>query len=216
MKRLIIYDLDGTLVDTREDIACAANDMLKKLGGSPLTTAAVAAFVGKGLHALIRGCLKTEDPKKIEQGSKIYRAYYAEHMLDHSKLYPGAVEFLEYFKLRKQAVITNKPNPYSREILEALGIARYFIEIVAGDSDYPKKPDPAAVLSVMKREKVNPSSTLFVGDSAIDIETARNAGISAAVVTHGFSHRDELQSKRPDALVKDFFELLSQARKERW
>ncbi|HXV27332.1 MAG TPA: HAD-IA family hydrolase [bacterium] len=215
-KRLIIYDLDGTLVDTREDIARSANHMREVFNLAPLDQAVIEGFVGRGLHFLVKSCLQTDDPKTLEKGSKIYRAFYAEHMLDHTLLYPGAKEVLDFFKDRLQAVITNKPNPYSRQILEALGVAGYFVEIVAGDTDYPKKPDPSAVLAIMEREKITSTETLFVGDSVIDIETGRNAGVETVVISHGFEGEDTLQSENPEAVVSSFSELLVLARQKEW
>jgi phosphoglycolate phosphatase len=215
-KRLVIYDLDGTLVDTRKDIALAVNHMMKVMNRKPLNQTTIEGFVGKGLRQLVKSCLGTEEEKEIEQGTKIYRNYYAEHMLDHTTLYPGALEVLDYFKECLQAVITNKPNPFSHEILKALGIAPYFREIVAGDSDYPKKPDPTAVLSIIQKGGVTPDETLFVGDSVIDIETGRNAGVDTVVITHGFESEEELQSAQPQMIVSDFTEFLKLMREKRW
>jgi len=176
MKSLIIYDLDGTLVDTREDIARAANHMLEQMGRRRMATEEVCRQVGRGLFALIQGCLETEDPEALSKGAKIYRDYYARHMLDSSRLYPGALEILDYFKDRKQAVITNKPNPFSYELLKAL----------------------------------------FVGDSRVDIETGRNAGVETVVLTHGFGTLDELQSASTAGIFNSFHELLQAARKKGW
>ncbi len=216
MKRLIIYDLDGTLVDTREDIAAAANHMLARMNGKTLSAEEVSRYVGRGLQALIQGCLGTEDPKTLEKGSKIYRDYYARHMLDSSRLYPGAREVLDYFKERKQAVITNKPNPFSYELLKALGASDYFFEIIPGNSGHPKKPDPGAISHLMKAQKAGPAETLFIGDSLIDIETGRNAGVETVVLTHGFGTPDELQSAAPAAIFENFGELLQEAKKRKW
>ena len=216
MKQLIIYDLDGTLVDTREDIARSANHMLAEMGLSAISKEEVARYVGRGLFQLVQSCLKTDDPKKIEKGAKIYRAYYAEHMLDHSELYSGAREILEHFKGRKQGVLTNKPNPFSEDLLKALGVGNYFEMIVAGDSEYPKKPSPAAVHAMMHRWKISAQDTLFIGDSLVDIETARNAGVEIAVVSHGFSSRKELQSASPEILVSGFQELLEKLKGLQW
>ena len=207
-KRLIFYDLDGTLVDTRRDIAAATNHMLHEFGKPTLSVREVSPFVGRGLHHLVKSCLGAADNSTVEKGAAIYRAFYSEHMLDHSRLYPGVKKILNYFKSQKQIVLTNKPNPFSRRLLESLGVAHYFAEIIAGNSSYPKKPDPAAILAIMKREKILREEALFIGDSLIDIETARRAGIQEAVVTHGFTEEDELQSAAPDFLVKDFNELL--------
>ena len=216
MKQLIIYDLDGTLADTRKDIVCAMNHMLREMRAEPLPAKEIEAYVGRGLHHLVKSCLKTEDPKRIEKGAKIYRTYYGEHMLDHTTLYPGAREVVEYFKSRKQAVITNKPDPFSRDLLKALGVADYFVEIVAGNSEYPQKPHPAAVFSIMKREGAAPEGTLMVGDSRIDIETARNAGVETVAIAHGFTPRDELKSLIPGAVVENFQEFLELAKKKQW
>lgn len=216
MKRLIIYDLDGTLVDTRKDIAAAANHMRGEMGKPPLRPREIEKFVGKGLHHLVKNCLGTEKTKEIEKGAKIYRAYYAEHMLDHSRLYPGVREVLEHFRSRKQAVITNKPNPFSRDLLSALGVGGYFEAIIAGDSEFPKKPHPAAVISVMKNLDIGPAGTLFVGDSGVDMQTGRNAGVTTVAVAHGFEGEDELKLSHPDAVVGDFKELLRLVKEKQW
>ncbi len=216
MKKLIIYDLDGTLVDTREDIARSANHMLSEMGLPSIPKEEVALYVGRGLFQLVQSCLKTNDQKQIEKGAKIYRAFYAEHMLDHSALYPGAEEILKYFKGRKQSVLTNKPNPFSENLLKALGVGGYFEMIVAGDSEYPKKPSPAAVHAMMGRWSVGPEETLFIGDSLVDIETARNAGVPIAVVSHGFSSPEELQSASPEILADGFPELLKELKGLQW
>jgi phosphoglycolate phosphatase len=216
MKKFLFYDLDGTLVDTRVDIARSANHMMKEMGGPPIPAEEVRGYVGRGLYQLVASCLKTQDMKRIEQGAKIYRAFYAEHMMDHSVLYPGAREILEYFSDRKQAVITNKPNPFSRQMLEALGVAHFFTDIVAGDSEYPKKPNPSAVKALLEREKVKPQEAGFIGDSVIDIETARGAGIHAAVVLHGFAGEDELKSANPDLMAPDFPVLLGLLKSQGW
>lgn len=216
MMRLIIYDLDGTLADTKRDITDGANHMRRAFGKPPLSEEIVGRFVGQGVYALVGNCLETEDSRQIEKGIKIYREYYGRHMLDHTRLYPGALEALNYFRERKQAVMTNKPNPFSREILVALGVGDFFCEIVAGDSQFPKKPDPEALFFLMERERSAPNETLFIGDSAIDIETGRRAGIQVAVVSHGFGTQDELQSARPDVLAKDFPALLKMAQDKGW
>ncbi len=216
MKQLLIYDLDGTLVDTREDITCAVNHMLKAMKRIPLSQEEVRRLVGRGLHQLIQGCLKTPEMKEIEKGAKLYRDYYRRHMLDYSRLYPGVGEFLEHFKDRRQAVITNKPNPFSRDILEGLGVAHYFAEIIPGDSTYAKKPSPEAIHFLLEKESIEKDAAVLIGDSAVDIETGRNAQVLTVVVRQGFSTESELQAVHPDEMVADFFELLTLAKKEKW
>lgn len=212
-KRLIIYDLDGTLIDTRRDIADAANHMRVKMGLYPIVEERIWGYVGKGLVHLVQSCLETEDVKKIRAGAKVYRRYYAQHLLDKSDLYPGGREFLELFRGERQAMITNKPNPYAETMLKALFVYRYFFKVVAGDKEYPYKPDPASTLAVMKAADVQPEETLWVGDSTVDIETARAAGVHVAIVAHGFTDREKLKAAAPDKLYKDFQSLLNDARK---
>jgi phosphoglycolate phosphatase len=213
-KRLIIYDLDGTLVDTREDIADAANHMRIAHGLIPLDDEKIWKFVGKGLFHLIQQCLATEDPKAIRRGSKIYRAHYTKHMLDKSKLYAGARECLELFKGIQQVVITNKPNPYAETILKELCVYRYLSRLVAGENEFPFKPEPASTLALMAAAKVTPNETLWVGDSDVDIETARNAGVHVAALTHGFVSKEKLKAAKPDRLFKDFRALINAAKQD--
>ena len=216
MKRLVIYDLDGTLVDTAEDIANAANYMLQVLSNAPLSREDIQRLVGKGLHDLITRCLRTDDPTVIAQGMAQFEAYYGKHLFDHSALYPQAQDILEYFKRRHQAVITNKPQPFARQLLEGLGIAGYFSDIIATGSGFPKKPDPTAVVSLMAAKGVTAQETLIVGDSGIDLETGRNAGVFTVILSHGFADEEELAAGAPDVLVKNFAELLELAKQRGW
>lgn len=211
-----MYDLDGTLVDTREDIARAANHMQAAMGLAPLPREEIWAHVGLGVSQLVQNCLGTDDPQTIEEGIRIYRAHYAEHLLDHTVLYPAAQEVLEHFRDKRQAVVTNKPNPYSREILAGLGVSDYFFEIVAGDSGFAKKPDPQAILGLMRRANAPAGETLLVGDSPIDVETGRRAGVKTASVAHGFSAAEDLERACADWMVKDLGEFLELARRQRW
>jgi len=216
VKRLILYDLDGTLVDTRQDIIDGVRHTLATLKGPWLTDDEIKDCVGTGLHSLIKQVLRTQDESLAEKGSQLYRKYYKEHMLDHTALYPGAREFLEYFKDRTQAVITNKPNPFSSQILEALGVAHYFIAILAGDNGLPFKPDPAAIHHLIERTGVKEDEVIFVGDSPVDIEAARNGGIEVATLSHGFASDEVLRAAKPDHRVNNFQELLDLARRLNW
>ncbi len=216
MKRLIVYDLDGTLVDTLGDIAQAANHMLGELGSPALAAGEIRRYVGSGVQELVQRCLKTDDSARVAQGVTLFRAYYTTHLVDHSRLYLGARAVLDHFRARRQAVITNKPNPHASDILRALGVADYFCEIVGGESAYPKKPDPSALLAIIKNERIPPPDTLLIGDSPIDIETGRNAGVFTVSVTHGFSDEDDIRRAAPDVIVRDFHELLALARRDGW
>ena len=216
MKKLILYDLDGTLVDTRRDIINSVRYALKTLKGPDLTDDEIKDCVGTGLHALIKQAFRTDDEKLADRGSKLYREDYKRHMLDHTHLYGGARECLEHFEDRKQAVITNKPNPYSSQILEALGVAQYFIAILAGDNGLPFKPDPAAIRHLMLDTDSTEDETLFVGDSPIDIQAARNAGVEVVTLSHGFASEATLREAKPDHIVPDFAQLLRLAQEKGW
>ncbi|HPW77264.1 MAG: Phosphoglycolate phosphatase [Candidatus Omnitrophica bacterium ADurb.Bin292] len=216
MKKLIIYDLDGTLVDTRQDIINSVRYALKELNGPPVTDDEIKDAVGTGLHSLIRQVFRTDDEKLADRGAQLYRKHYTSHMLDHSRLYPGARELLEFFKPRTQAVITNKPNPFSKQILEALGVGGYFIDVLAGDNGLPFKPDPASLFYLMGETKAKPEETLFIGDSPVDIQTARNAGVEIVCLSHGFTPEKTLARANPDYLVHHYDEILKLARQKKW
>ena len=216
MKRLVVYDLDGTLVDTLEDIAAGVNHVLRALGATPIATEEVRRHIGRGVHDLIERCLKTPDAKRVDEGIALFRAYYADHFVDRSRLYPDAQNVLDHFRSRQQAVITNKPAPFSRQILETLGVAAYFIDIISGGSDYPHKPDPSSLLDLMRRAGAKPEETLVIGDSPIDVEMGLRAGASTAMVLHGLSDEPDLRAAGPEVLVADFAELLMLARQRKW
>ena len=133
-------------------------------------------------------------------------------MLDKSKLYAGVRECLELFKGIKQAVITNKPNPYAETILKELYVYRYLGRLVAGEKEFPFKPDPASTIALMESAKVSPQETLWVGDSDVDIQTARAAGVHVVVFSHGFVSREKLKAAGPDRLFKDFRALINAAK----
>ena len=208
---LIIYDLDGTLIDSRRDIVNAVNWTLSELGLKELAAKQISSFVGNGVTNLMRQALEAvEVPRTapfLERSIKIFRKRYGEHLLDETSLYPSVRQVLEFFKDRKQAVITNKPEEFSLTILKGLGIDSYFFKVVGGDRGFPKKPDPAAVFDILSLARISPEETLLVGDSATDIQTGRNAGVRTAAVTYGFGKRPEIETARPDFLLEGLEEL---------
>ena len=212
----MVYDLDGTLVDTLDDIAAGVLQTLRMLGAPPVPVSEIRRVIGRGVHDLIRQCLNTDDARRVDEGVAAFRAYYTDHCLDRSRLYPGAERVLEHFAGRHQAVITNKPDPFAHRILEALGVAGRFIQIIAGNSAYPPKPDPASLNALMQQTGAAPAETLVIGDSAIDVETGKRGGASTVMVLHGLGAEAELRAAGPDALVADFAELLVLAQQRKW
>ena len=202
-KRLILYDLDGTLVDTRADIAAAVNETLRQLGHPPLPQDEIIRHVGLGVRHLLRHCVAIDDPVVIERAAAIYHAYYAEHLADRSRLCPSVAETLEAFAARRQAVLTNKPQAHSQRLLELLGVAPRFVAVIGGEAGHPSKPDPAGLNALLRQEGLEPAAALLIGDSLVDIETGRRAGVFTAVVANGFTPVDELRAAMPDLMVAD-------------
>lgn len=216
MKRLILYDLDGTLVDTSRDITDAVNYMLAQLGGRLLSIEEVRRYVGRGMRDLVASSLQRDDPQVVHEAERLFAGYYTEHLADFSALYPGAQAALDFFHPRPQAVLTNKPNPFSRQLLTSLGVLDYFTDIVAGEHPYPRKPDPTGARALMDAVGASPNETLFIGDSPVDIETGRNAGMHTIVMTHGFVSASELRASQPDDVVDSFEALLALVKARGW
>ena len=228
MIELIIYDLDGTLIDSRMDIANAVNQTLRDLGLKGLPAERISAFVGTGIENLMAMVLKetgavskvgaplvgalegagTRPAPTIKHAVKLLRRHYSEHLLDHTCLYPSVRKVLEFFKDRKQAVITNKPQDFSMKILKGLDVSSYFFRVLGGNQGFPKKPAPEPVLEILRDAGVSKEEAVLVGDSAIDVETGRNAGVKTLAVTYGFGSRLEIENSKPDLILTDFEELI--------
>ncbi len=205
--KLVIFDLDGTLVDSKEDLALSVNAMRERMGLPALPHDVIASYVGKGVTALVRRALGAEArDERVEKGMTIFLDYYREHMLDHTTLYPGVRGALEQLGDRTLAVLTNKPVRFSREMLERLGLAPLFTAIYGGNSFPQKKPDPVGVEKLMTDTGARERQTLMVGDSDTDVLTGRNAGVWTCGVTYGFGAHT-LEETPPDLIVGDLRDL---------
>lgn len=211
MIKLIIYDLDGTLIDSRQDIADAVNWTLKELGLGELPIEQVSSFVGNGVTNLMRQALDEVAKGALPLGRsiKLFRRRYGEHLLDKTQLYPSVRKVLEFFKDREQAVITNKPSNFSVEILQGLGIHSYFSRIVGGDQEFPKKPSPEPLFDILRTAEVSKDEAVLIGDSATDVETGHNAGVKTVAVTYGFGKYSEIQKSKPDFILDDLEKLIT-------
>lgn len=205
--KLLIFDLDGTLVDSREDLANSINAMLSHFGKKELPHEVIASYIGDGAPMLVRRALGDPDDENFVQSALLYfLAWYREHKLDNTYVYEGIVESLKAIsKSRddepvKMAVLSNKPVGPSRAIVDALGLGQFFFQVYGGNSFHTKKPDPAGVQALLEEAGVFPEETIIVGDSDIDILTARNAGIYSVGVTYGLSPHT-LQEAPPDVLI---------------
>jgi phosphoglycolate phosphatase len=205
--RLLVFDLDGTLVDSKQDLALSVNAMRQAMGLAPLPLDQIASYVGHGVHILVRRALGTfATDENIDKGLAFFLQYYRDHMLDNTAPYPGVSEALEALRTHKLAVLTNKPVNFSREMLLRLGFAPYFAFIYGGNSFAQKKPDPMGLHKLMEDLQIPAGRTLMVGDSDTDVLTGRNAGVWTCGVTYGFGAHT-LQQAPPDLLIDDLREL---------
>lgn len=208
MSKLLIFDLDGTLADTSLDIADALNYAVEPLGKGPYSVEEIKAMVGSGITNLMRSLIPSEAPISEESIIKRFLEYYSEHLLDNTKAYPYVKETLSKLGERyKKVVISNKREGFSREILEGIGILRFFDIVLGSDSVREQKPSPVPLLEVMKRFGAVKDEAVMIGDSSYDIEAARAAGIKVIAVTYGFRSRETL--KDADFRIDKFDELLN-------
>lgn len=207
--RVFIFDLDGTLIDSKLDLARAVNATRAQFALPPLPHEQIHGYVGHGAATLIRRSLGEDtDEEAVERALQFFLAYYRAHMLDTTVAYPGVREGLAALAANDHtlAVLTNKPVRFSTDILRGLGLAHYFRCIYGGNSFARKKPDPMGVEIILKQAAATPREALVVGDSEIDVATGRNAGTWTCGVTYGLgSHR--LADSPPDLLIDSLTEL---------
>ena len=188
---LVVFDLDGTLVDSSVDLANAVNALLRDLGVAPVPVSDVTAMVGEGAAVLVRRALAARglDPETPDALDR-FLAHYDPHLLDNTRPYPGMVETLQELSGRvRLAVLTNKPARATELMLAGLELRQYFFEAIGGDTRWGRKPAPAGLLHLCESAGVGPGSTLLVGDSAVDLATARNAGAHICLARYGFGYR---------------------------
>jgi len=186
--RLLVFDLDGTLIDSRRDLADAANALIVERGGTPLPVDAIASMVGEGAALLVRRALKAAGTDlQIDRDLPRFLELYDERLLAHTRLYDGTREMLEALRPHATlAILTNKPQRPTEEILDGLGIAHLFSHVVGGDTTHGRKPDPAGLHHLMAVTGASTNETMMIGDSAIDLRTARAAGVRVCLVAYGF------------------------------
>ena len=203
LHRLIAFDLDGTLVDSRRDLADSANELITELGGSPLTEEAIARMVGEGAAVLVRRALSAAGVSDVRAAVPRFLEIYQTRLLRHTRVYPGMEEAVRFARtLGRVAVLTNKPLGPSEQILEALGIRDLFDVVVGGDGPMPRKPDPSSLNALMHRAGAAPATSMLVGDSKIDHETAVRAGVRCCIVSFGFGCETFPENRlRPDDRV---------------
>jgi phosphoglycolate phosphatase len=206
--KLVIFDLDGTLIDSRLDLVHSVNAALRHIGRPELPEDVIASYVGDGAPILIQRALGGEatDEALVRQGLEFFLSYYRAHKLDHTTVYPGVVEALTAIQNsangipRKMAVLTNKPVNPSRAIVQELGLSRFFSQVYGGNSFATKKPEPEGARVLLDENGVKPDQAVIVGDSHVDIRTGLNAGLYTVGVTYGFAPHT-LEAEPVDAQV---------------
>jgi phosphoglycolate phosphatase len=205
--RLLVFDLDGTLIDSRKDLVNSVNAMLDHLDRPELPDDVIASYIGDGVGMLVRRALgDPDDEGYFDAALTFFLDYYRVHKLDYTHAYPGVLESLEALRmdsdggLRKMAVLTNKPVNPSRAICEALGLSPYFFRIYGGNSFSTKKPDPEGLNALIREAGVDPFETVMIGDSEIDVQTARSAGAWALGCRFRLAPHT-LDAAEPDCLV---------------
>jgi phosphoglycolate phosphatase len=211
--RLLVFDLDGTLVDSRLDLIHSVNAMLRHLGRPELAGDVIASYVGDGAPSLVRRALgETEDERLLRAGLEYFLGYYRIHKLDHTTLYKGIQETLTALAgasnskssngtKRIMAVLSNKPVNPSRDIVRAFGLEDFFVRIYGGNSFPTKKPDPLGVNTILMETGVAAERALMIGDSSVDVLTGRNANLWTCGVSYGFAPQT-LEEVPPDVLLE--------------
>lgn len=207
---LLIFDLDGTLIDSQLDLAHSVNAMREHMGLEPLENQKIYSYVGNGAPVLVRRALgPAASDEDAARGLGFFLKYYREHMLDNTVLYPGVREALDEFHQARvrMAVLTNKPVRFSEGIIAGLGLAGHFFRIYGGNSFEQKKPDPIGIETLMNESSASRARTMMIGDSAVDVRTARNAQVKAVGMTYGFQP-ETLVADPPDILLDRMADLV--------
>lgn len=211
---MMLFDLDGTLIDSRADLARSINLMLADLGRSALPEEKIASFVGDGVRVLVYRSLTATHPEQKPpdeylhaDGIALMHKHYADQMFVSTALYPHIQETLAHFKDKRKAVVTSKEVRFTELILEQFGIARDFDCIIGGDTVAARKPDPQPVIEAVNRLGGSFADAVMIGDSENDINAGRRAGTKTCAVTYGFRSTDEMRKTSPDFMVNQFDQL---------
>ena len=205
--QLLVYDFDGTLVDTKQDIADSVNRVLQELELRTLDREILHTFIGKGVNHLMTRSLEGTGYDDLPRAIDAFMRHYEEHLMDQTGLFPNCRETLDYFSGKENAILSNKPTRFITQILDALDCSDPFSTIIGGDLMPAKKPDPDGLLHILEQHQIRPEDALMIGDSLVDIETGKRAGVKTCGVTYGHAGRETLTSAQPDWIIDDLSEL---------
>jgi phosphoglycolate phosphatase len=206
---LFVFDLDGTLVRSGDDLIAAVNHTLRSVGCTSHEPETIRGFVGDGLDVLMSRALGPSDREYHDRAMAIFYPYYSEHLLDHTTLYPDVLTVLKHFNSKRKIVVTNKRQQYALRILQCFGVDSYFLEIIGeGGSPY-RKPDPLLLHLVMEKWGSTPGRTVVIGDGVNDVLLARQAGALSCAILGGMTEREKLISLTPDMTCETLSDIMT-------
>ena len=205
--QLLVFDFDGTLVDTKQDIVDSVNRTLKELELRTLDRETLGTFIGKGVNHLIARSLEGTGYNDLPRAIEVFMRDYEAHLMDQTDLFPNCRATLEHFAHKENTILSNKPTRFITQILDALDWRAPFSTIIGGDLMPEKKPDPCGLHHILQQHGVRPEEALMIGDSLVDIETGKRAGVKTCGVTYGHAGRASLASANPDWIIGDLSEL---------
>lgn len=205
---LMIFDLDGTLIDSGNDLASAVNHTLEEMSMPPLKREKITGYVGDGVKLLLERSIGGKNIDRLEEALDIFIGYYTDHILDTTDLYPNVKDVLHHFKNKKKIIVTNKIYRLSSMIVNELKIKEYFEEIIGRDSAQYKKPDPALLISLAQKYSADIGRTVVIGDGLNDIKLAKNSGAISCALLNGLGVRDKLLELKPDYSCEDISEMV--------
>jgi len=205
---MMIFDLDGTLITSGEDLVNSVNYTLNRLSLPVLSEKKIISFIGDGVQKLMERSLGRFFPEHFAEAMKIFDLYYQEHLMDHTVLYPGVEAVLSHFSNKKKIILTNKRHHFTVEITDSLHLTHYFDEIIGADSRPYRKPDRRLVQPLLDSYGVSPEEAVVVGDGINDILLAKNAGIVSCAFLNGLGSREELLSLQPDFVCESLSEMM--------
>ena len=205
--KFVIFDLDGTLVNSKFDLTDSVNFVRHEYGFNPLPIDNVASYLGSGITALVKAVLSELKNEEFDIAVKMFKDNYAKHLTDKTRVYDGVARMLASI-LQQKVLLSNKDEKFSKNILKTLELSQFFTEIYGGDSFKEKKPNPLPIFEIMKKFSLKKEEVIIVGDGTNDILVGKNAGIKTIGVSYGYSSLEQIKKLSPDFIAKDTNEII--------